>query len=213
MTSRHAIMLILCALLGGCAYGLFLPIPASDSTPVADLKPYLPAEILMSSAEVLVLTQHATEKRKAFWTMDTAAFNTWVTVLTVQARFVKASQLTELTRDLKLYSEKRIDAVSVLTHQGTGVFPVMPTAREKLDKLCLLTIDGWETTFRPSTDAWDAGSRTPYVASRRDAIVAALRAGREDPFAGGEGPCEIAGNVVWPDDVRARVIQFLARPM
>jgi hypothetical protein len=195
---------------------LNLPFPASDSTPVSDLTPYLPAQVLTSSAEVLVLTQHATEKRKNFWTMDMATFNTWVTILTVQARILKASQLPVLTRDLKLYSEERIDTISVLSNRpgwGTGAFPGMTISREKLDKLCLLTVDGWETTFRPATDAWDAGPRMPYAASRRDAIVAALRAGREDPFGGGEGPCEVSGNAAWPGEVRARVIEFLARPM
>ena len=213
MHRRHAIMLLLCVMLGGCAWGIASPFPASESTPIRDLAPYVPEQFLAGTRDVLVLTQHATEKRKqGLWTMDMEMYNTWVTTMTVQARVLKSGQLSELTRDLNLSSESRIDSIRLLTARGTGVFQFAKVSGEKLEKLCLLNADGWETMFRPIADGWDAGPRKSYAANRRDAVVAALRAGREDPFAAGEGPCEITGNIDWPGDVRSRVIEFLARP-
>ena len=212
MKDRITILVLLGALLGGCA--LALPFPASDSTPAYDLAPYIPAQVLAAANDVLVLTQHSTEKRKGgLWTMDMAEFNTWVTTLKVEARILKASQLTELTQYLKLSAEERIDSISLLSARGTGIFPFLTVSREKLDKLCLLPGDGWVMTFRPAADACDAGARVPYAASHRDAIVAALRAGRDDPFSAAEAPCGIEGLVSWQGDLRSRVIEFLARPM
>ena len=213
MNSWNGIFVVLSVLLGGCSTLLALPYSASDSEPVADLAPYLPAHSLAGATEVLVLTQHSAERRKGGPFSSVPEFNTWLKTTTIQARLLKGSGLAELERDLKLSSEERIDVVSLLPATGSsGIRPLATTSREKLEKLCLVTEDGWEMTFLPRKGAWDAGPRVRYDASRRDAVVAALRTDKGNPFSAIEAPCAIAGDVAWPNNLRSRLIEFLAKP-
>ena len=213
MNSWNGIFAVLSAMLGGCSTLLALPYPTSDSEPVADLAPYLPAHLLAGATEVLVLTQHSAERRKGGPFSSVPEFNTWVKTTTIQARFLKGTGLAALGRDLKLSSEERIDVVSLLPATGSsGIRSLATTSREKLEKLCLVTGDGWEMTFLPRKGAWDAGPRVPYDAGRRDAVVAALRADKGNSLAAIEAPCAIAGDAAWPDNLRSRLIEFLATP-
>jgi hypothetical protein len=164
-----------------------------------DVEAKLPADLRGSEHEVLVARQMSSTS----WSAVLVSLPDMVSPQILTADLMKASDLVAFSKTLK--SDSTWGLALALPHRKFGIGGA---TSERLEKVCVVTEDG-----RVIALAGTGASREPVFldAGRRDAIVAALRAGGTTPFVGVDGPCGVSGTAEWPAELRSRVIDFLVR--
>lgn len=196
-----AAIMVFTTALTGC-----IPLPSRESSPAPELTPHIPADVLSSADEVLVLTQVSTTKRQG----SAFGYSPWETVSAVAAGFHKGRELPTLNKDIATLHSEDWNVLWAIPYAGGGVKRVQGSSRS-LVMLCILTLDGREIRLQPDRSAWNAAPVLRVHASRRDTVVSALRAGSMEPFGRTEGLCGVVGQVEWPAETRSRAIEFLSR--
>lgn len=181
-------------LLCGC---IIVPLP-SETQALPNITPFLPNEIRNSDTEVMAVFLG---QRLAPRLGDTDYRFT-----VSKPFFLKASELDSVVRKFDyVRTEKIFWAVS------GGLSNVERQVVKVTHALCAVTVDGLQIKFVPVRDEWTSVSLVPLHASRRDALVLALRASSGDPFRNIDGPCGLIGTADWPADLRLRAVEYLAR--
>jgi hypothetical protein len=177
-----------------------VPIPVVKWTSLPNVESKLPADLRASGDDVLVVKQMSSSSTSGV----PGAIEVKQSPSIVTADFMKGSELLSFTKTLKLSSTSGLGLVVPIPLAPISVAGVVSS--DQLDKLCVVTRDGRLIALA------GVGRELPLLdARRRDAIVAALRAGGNSPFAGVDGPCGVSGAVEWPVELRSRTIDFLAR--
>jgi hypothetical protein len=175
-----------------------VPLPSSY-TAAPDISPLLSDEMRLSAREVIVLAQSRLRSKGGQLVINTPAF-------------AKPEALDVLMREVKLETTEH----ALLTFLPLWMIPGLGTnvasaIESSLERLCMVTAEGWQFNFSIEDKRWKLTHRMPLEVMRRDAIVSALRAGGDSPFDKIDGPCGMTGKTEWPAESRARALEFLSQ--
>lgn len=199
------------ASLGGCI--MLPPLPFASQQEMPALSPYIPADVMSGTAQLLVLTHRKSDNRVNLFSRrfeHTSA---------VDGRLLKGDEFAAFVGGLKIFRERGIHLIGAagciqLGAPCRGFAERQVNARESLERLCVMAADGREITLRTvrrGSDTLFEAVQERLHAARREAIVLALRAPGEQAFARIDPPCSLDDKADWPAGVRSLAIEFLTR--